>query len=95
MTDDPASDVAAAARRAAAARAELDGAVARARRAGLSWNAIGKAAGGMSKQAAHERWHDLPMPIEDLEELAAYYDTHDTSREMEAGLEWVDPRISS
>lgn len=33
----------------------------------------------------------LPRPIEDLEALAAYYDTNDTSSEMEHG-EWVDPR---
>lgn len=33
----------------------------------------------------------LPMPAEKLEALAAYYDTHDTSSEMEDG-EWVDPR---
>jgi predicted DNA-binding protein len=34
---------------------------------------------------------DLPRQAEELEELAAYYDTHDTSAEMEHG-QWVDPR---
>lgn len=33
----------------------------------------------------------LPRKAEELEDLAAYYDTHDTSGEMEAG-QWVDPR---
>ena len=34
---------------------------------------------------------NLPMPVDELEALATYYDTHDTSAEMEKG-EWVDPR---
>jgi uncharacterized protein (DUF4415 family) len=34
---------------------------------------------------------DLPRQPEELEELAAYYDTHDTSAEMEGGP-WIDPR---
>ena len=32
-----------------------------------------------------------PRAVEDLEALAAHYDNHDTSAEMEHG-EWVDPR---
>jgi len=38
-----------------------------------------------------KRTESLPMPAEDLEALAAHYDTHDTSSEMQLG-EWVDPR---
>jgi predicted DNA-binding protein len=38
-----------------------------------------------------KRNESLPRPVEDLEALAAHYDTHDTSAEMEHG-EWVDPR---
>ena len=38
-----------------------------------------------------KRDETLPRPVEDLEALAAHYDTHDTSAEMEHG-EWVDPR---
>lgn len=34
---------------------------------------------------------NLPMPANELEALAAYYDTHDTSSEMQDG-NWVDPR---
>ncbi|WP_190824808.1 CopG family antitoxin [Saccharopolyspora pogona] len=34
---------------------------------------------------------DLPRPAEELDELAAYYDTHDTSAEMDHG-QWVEPR---
>ena len=34
---------------------------------------------------------NLPRPARELEALAAYYDTHDTSSEMKHG-EWVDPR---
>jgi predicted DNA-binding protein len=33
----------------------------------------------------------LPRTAEELEALASYYDTHDTSSEMEDG-EWIDPR---
>jgi uncharacterized protein (DUF4415 family) len=33
----------------------------------------------------------LPRPAASLEELAAYYDSHDTSQEMEHG-EWVEPQ---
>ena len=33
----------------------------------------------------------LPRPAAELEELADYYDTHDTSAEMEHG-EWVEPQ---
>jgi hypothetical protein len=32
----------------------------------------------------------LQRPADELEELAAYYDTHDTSEEMEHG-EWIEP----
>ena len=32
----------------------------------------------------------LPRPEAELERLAEYYDTHDTSAEMEHG-DWVDP----
>jgi hypothetical protein len=34
---------------------------------------------------------DLPRPAADLQRLAAYYDTHDTSEEMDSGT-WVDPQ---
>jgi hypothetical protein len=34
---------------------------------------------------------NLPRPAADLERLAGYYETHDTSAEMEHG-EWVEPR---
>ena len=34
---------------------------------------------------------NLPRPAADLERLAAYYETHDTSAEIEHG-EWVEPR---
>lgn len=34
----------------------------------------------------------IPFPLEKLERLAAFYDDHDTSDEMEQGLEWEDPR---
>jgi hypothetical protein len=34
---------------------------------------------------------NLPRPAADLERLAGYYETHDTSTEMEHG-EWVEPR---
>ncbi|WP_190818682.1 hypothetical protein [Saccharopolyspora pogona] len=37
-----------------------------------------------------KKTEDLPRPTEELEELAAYYDEHDTSAEMEHG-QWVDP----
>lgn len=33
----------------------------------------------------------LPRPAAELERLAGYYDSHDTSAEMEHG-EWVEPR---
>lgn len=33
----------------------------------------------------------LPLPVEKLEELAAYYDAEDTAAGMRAG-QWVDPR---
>lgn len=33
----------------------------------------------------------LPRPAAELEELADYYDTNDTSAEMDTG-QWVDPR---
>jgi uncharacterized protein (DUF4415 family) len=33
----------------------------------------------------------LPRPVSELEELADYYDSHDTSAEMEQG-EWVEPQ---
>ena len=33
----------------------------------------------------------LPRPAAELERLAEYYDTHDTSTEMEAG-EWAEPQ---
>lgn len=38
-----------------------------------------------------KRTDPLPRPAEELDALAAYYSTHDTSSEMEDG-EWVDPR---
>jgi predicted DNA binding CopG/RHH family protein len=34
---------------------------------------------------------DLPRPVAELEQLAEYYDTHDTSAEMESG-NWVEPQ---
>jgi uncharacterized protein (DUF4415 family) len=33
----------------------------------------------------------LPRPVGELDDLASYYDAHDTSAEMEHG-HWVDPR---
>ncbi|MGH3251531.1 MAG: CopG family antitoxin [Trebonia sp.] len=33
----------------------------------------------------------LPRPAAELEQLASYYDNHDTSAEMEDG-EWVEPQ---
>ena len=33
----------------------------------------------------------LPLPAAELEQLAEYYDTHDTSAEMEHG-DWVEPQ---
>jgi hypothetical protein len=33
----------------------------------------------------------LPRPAAELERLAEYYDTHDTSAEMEPGA-WVEPQ---
>jgi hypothetical protein len=33
----------------------------------------------------------LPRPVEELERLAEYYDTHDTSPEMEHG-DWFEPQ---
>lgn len=38
-----------------------------------------------------KRAESLPRAVEELEELAEYYGTNDTSSEMEDG-EWVDPR---
>ncbi|NUT52248.1 MAG: hypothetical protein HOV94_33885 [Saccharothrix sp.] len=38
-----------------------------------------------------KRNESLPRPVDELEALAAHYDTHDTSADMEHG-EWVDPR---
>jgi hypothetical protein len=38
-----------------------------------------------------EHDEDLPRPAADLERLAAYYDSHDTSAEMEHGT-WVEPQ---
>jgi hypothetical protein len=35
--------------------------------------------------------NDLPRPAAELEQLAGYYDTHDTSAEMEDGT-WVEPQ---
>jgi predicted DNA-binding protein len=42
----------------------------------------------MTTKKNHET---LPRPTAELEDIAAYYDTHDTSGEMEPG-NWVDPR---
>jgi hypothetical protein len=38
-----------------------------------------------------ERSEQLPRPAAELERLAEYYDTHDTSAEMEPG-DWVEPQ---
>ena len=38
-----------------------------------------------------KRSEQLPRPEAELEQLAEYYDTHDTSAEMEPG-EWVEPQ---
>jgi CopG antitoxin of type II toxin-antitoxin system len=38
-----------------------------------------------------EHSEQLPRPSAELERVAEYYDTHDTSMEMEAG-EWVEPQ---
>lgn len=55
-------------RRAAAAAvraaAELDQSVATARRFGMSWDAIGRAA-GMTKQSAHQRWSSQTAEVQD------------------------------
>jgi len=40
----------------------------------------------MTKRSEH-----LPRPTAELERLAEYYDTHDTSAEMEPGV-WVEPQ---
>jgi hypothetical protein len=34
---------------------------------------------------------ELPRPAAELEQIAAYYDTHDTSEEMDSGTR-VDPQ---
>jgi predicted DNA binding CopG/RHH family protein len=39
----------------------------------------------------NKRDEQLPRPAADLEQLAAHYDSHDTSAEMEHGM-WVDPQ---
>jgi len=36
----------------------------------------------------------LPRPAEELEELASYYDDHDTADEMEDGR-WVEPMVTT
>ena len=38
-----------------------------------------------------ERDEQLPRPAAELEQLAGYYDSHDTSAEMEHGA-WVEPQ---
>jgi len=38
-----------------------------------------------------ERDEQLPRPAAELEQLASYYDPHDTSPEMEHGT-WVEPQ---
>lgn len=38
-----------------------------------------------------KRSEPLPRPAAELERLAEYYDTHDTSTEMESG-DWVEPQ---
>lgn len=38
-----------------------------------------------------KRDEDLPRPAAELEQLASYYDSHDTSAEMEHGT-WVEPQ---
>lgn len=38
-----------------------------------------------------EQLEHLPRPAEQLEGVAEYYDTHDTSAEMEGG-KWVEPQ---
>jgi predicted DNA-binding protein len=43
------------------------------------------------KTTPQEPAEHLPRPTGELEDLASYYDTHDTSTEMEHG-HWVDPR---
>ena len=44
---------------------------------------------GYEVNEVHSRTRRL-QPVQELETLAAYYDTHDTSPEMEQG-EWIDP----
>ncbi len=39
----------------------------------------------------NERTKHLPRSADQLEQVAEYYDTHDTSPEMEDG-QWVDPQ---
>lgn len=41
--------------------------------------------------ATTKKSQDLPRPAEELDELATYYDTHDTSAEMGSG-QWVEPQ---
>ncbi|MGH3154464.1 MAG: CopG family antitoxin, partial [Streptosporangiaceae bacterium] len=38
-----------------------------------------------------KRSEPLPRPAAELERLAEYYDTHDTSAEMDLG-DWVEPQ---
>jgi predicted DNA binding CopG/RHH family protein len=38
-----------------------------------------------------KRKEQLPRPVSELEQLAEYYDSHDTSADMEHG-QWVEPR---
>jgi hypothetical protein len=38
-----------------------------------------------------EREEHLPRPAAELEQLAGYYDTHDTGHEMEHGT-WIEPQ---
>jgi hypothetical protein len=39
----------------------------------------------------NNRDEQLPRPAAELEQLAAHYDSHDTSEEMEHGM-WVEPQ---
>jgi hypothetical protein len=42
----------------------------------------------MSTAKKHQ---DLPWPADELEEVAAHYDAHDTSAAMDSGR-WVEPQ---
>jgi hypothetical protein len=40
----------------------------------------------------NKRTEQLPRPAAELEQIARYYDGHDTNAEMEQG-EWMEPQL--